>query len=61
MHFLKKNIVLKVMGYLNLVMFLYFGCLLDIDSLIPLTICIATGTYLAVFGYANNWFEGWCK
>lgn len=61
MRYLKKNTVLKFIGYLNLIVFMYFSCCLDAQSWIPLIVCCITGGYLGVFSYANNWFEGWCK
>lgn len=61
MRYLKKNTVLKSIGWINGIVFLYFACCLDSDSWIPFIICCITGTYLGAFAYANNFFEGWCE
>lgn len=57
MRYLKKNTVLKFITYTDFMVFLYFACLLDSYSWIPFIVCCITGGYLALFIYANNWFE----
>ncbi|WPB45831.1 hypothetical protein KPGFFKBI_01186 [[Clostridium] scindens] len=59
MRYLKKNTVLKTIGWINLIVFLYFACCLGADSWIPFVACCITGTYLALFAYANDFFERW--
>lgn len=60
MHYLKKNTVLKTISYINGISFCYFGSWLDADSYIPLIIVCVNILWFVLFGYANNWFEGWC-
>ena len=59
MRYLKKNTVLKTIGWINLIVFLYFACCFGADSWIPFVACCITGTYLALFAYANDFFERW--
>lgn len=60
MRYLKKNTVLRVVGYLNLLAFIYFVGWLDINLWVSVLGCGVTGGYLTLFAYANNWFEGGC-
>lgn len=55
-----KDTILKIITWLNFLSLLIFGCALDSDSWIPFIICCINIAWLALFGYANNWFEGWC-
>lgn len=52
-----KNIILKTLGWAAFITFLYFACWLDAGSWFPFTVCCITGGYLALFAYANDWFE----
>lgn len=56
MHYL-KNIILKTLGWVNFIAFIIAACAVDSNSWIPFIICCITGCYLALFAYANNWFE----
>jgi hypothetical protein len=53
-----KNIILKTLGWLNFIAFIIAACAIDSYSWQPFIVCCITGTYLAVFAYANDWFEG---
>lgn len=55
-----KNTILKILAWINFLSLLIFGCALDSDSWIPLIICFINIAWLGLFGYANDWFEGWC-
>lgn len=46
------------MARLNLLSFLISACFIDGQSWIPFYICCVNTTWLTLFGYANNWFEG---
>lgn len=52
-----KNRILKLWAYTNFILFLFFACAIDSESWIPTIIVCITGAKLALFGYANNWFE----
>lgn len=54
-----KNKILKALGYLNLAAFLQSACMIDAYSWTPTIVCVVTGGYLALFAYANNWFNDW--
>lgn len=56
MHYL-KNIILRTLGWANLIVFIIAVCAIDSNSWIPFIICCITGGYLALFAYANNWHE----
>lgn len=53
-----KNKVLLGMAKLNILSFLISACFVDGQSWIPFYICCVNATWLTLFGYANNWFEG---
>lgn len=52
-----KNKILKGITWANCISLIFFACLLDSDTHVPLYICIANMMWLALFGYANNWFK----
>jgi hypothetical protein len=52
-----KNIILTVQATLNFIVFLISACCLDSESNIPTVVCCITLLWLALFCYANNWFE----
>ena len=53
-----KNRVLLSMAKLNIISLLVFACFVDGESWIPFYICCVNISWLTLFGYANNWFEG---
>lgn len=53
-----KNKVLLGMAKLNILSFLISACFVDGQSWIPFYISCVNTTWLTLFGYANNWFEG---
>lgn len=55
-----KNIILKIVGYINFIICMTAACAIDSDSWIPFIVMCITGGYLALFAYANDWFEGYC-
>ena len=52
-----KNVILKTLGWVNFTIFIIAACAIDSDSWMPCIICCITGGYLALFAYANDWFE----
>ena len=56
-----KNKILKGLAMINGISFIFFGCMLDSASLLPVAICLINLGYIALFGYANDWFadERW--
>ena len=52
-----KNKILKTIAGINIISFLFFGCMLDSSSWVPLIICCINMTWLGLFGYANGWFR----
>lgn len=52
-----KNFILKTITKIDAMVFLYFACWLDVESWIPFYVCCATGAYLALFAYANDFFN----
>lgn len=56
-----KNFILKTWAYLNLIIWIFAACAIDSDSWIPaIVVCVVT-VKLAIFAYANDWFEGYCR
>lgn len=56
-----KNSILKTIAYIDGLVFLYFACCLDAYSWIPFIICCITGGYMALFIYANDFFDKWVE
>lgn len=52
----RKNKILKIIVYINLIIFLTSACMIDSASWIPSIVCVVTGGYLTLFIYANNGF-----
>jgi hypothetical protein len=54
-----KNFILKALAWLNTISFLLSACALDCDEVWPWpsVICSINLAWLALFGYANNWFD----
>lgn len=52
-----KNFCLRLIGILNLLFFILGATMIDSKSWVPFIVCCATGSYLVLFAYANNWFE----
>jgi uncharacterized protein YacL len=51
-----KNIILKTIGYIMGILFIFSVSALDSESNIPYIVCIVSAAYLALFAYANNVF-----
>lgn len=54
---MKKNAILKGIGYGVTILFLLSACCIDSESMIPSIICLICGLYLAAFSYANDGFK----
>ena len=53
-----KNFILKTIAWTVTCTALLAGIALDSESWVPLIALTVCGAYLALFSYANNWFEG---
>ena len=53
---MRKNIILKTIAYIDFLVFTISACLIDSNSWLPFVICCISGSYLAAFAYANDWF-----
>lgn len=54
-----KNFILKTTAAAMGTILILSACFLDSDSWIPFWVCMGAMAWLALFAYANNWFEGW--
>ena len=52
-----KNKVLKAIAYIVGTLWIISACAIDSESWIPTIVCAVRTAYLALFSYANNWFE----
>lgn len=54
-----KNKVLKAIAYIVGTLWIISACEIDSESWIPTIVCVCAvcTAYLALFSYANNWFE----
>lgn len=52
-----KNKVLKAIAYIVGTLWIISACAIDSESWIPTIVCAVCTAYLALFSYANNWFE----
>jgi hypothetical protein len=52
-----KNKVLKAIAYIVGTLWIISACAIDSESWIPTIVCVICTVYLALFSYANNWFE----
>ena len=52
-----RNIILKTVAYIMGFLFLYSICAMDSETYFFYIMSIVTGTWLALFGYANGVFE----
>ena len=54
-----KKKVIKVTACIALVTLLIAGCGVESESIVPWLIMGISAGYLALVGYANNWFSRW--
>ena len=52
-----KNKILKAIAYIAGTLWIISACAIDSESWIPTIVCAVCTAYLALFSYANNWFE----
>lgn len=50
------RIFFKILAWVNAAVFLLSACCADGSSDLPITICLITLAYLAVYAYANDFF-----
>lgn len=53
-----KNLILKTVTWINVVLFLLFACCIDSEgTYVPAIGCLITGAWLALFAYANRDYD----
>lgn len=48
---------MKAIAYIVGTLWIISACAIDSESWIPTIVCAVCTAYLALFSYANNWFE----
>lgn len=54
-----KNRILKTVTWVAVIVGLYSACAVDSQSWVPVIVCVACLSWIGIFTYANNFFEGW--
>ena len=55
---MRKNMILKTMAAVMMVVFVVSGSALDSKTWIPMALCMGSLAWLTLFAYANNFFRG---